>query len=486
MADSMTVREVARDVPARTRYLAAGLGGVGGCLLITAWASPGYLTAVTPYDQGPWPDGAGGADLTAGFVTAVVTVVALLTARWWPYQLALAGVLSVTLYSDVVGPAHTRVVTSVADAAFALALIAVLACAQGLARSRPGWAAAIAGLCIGARLFGAALTGAMWVVLPSNLRAWHLVLAAVGLAGALAAVWWLRGGDSSAVGPPLGGPAGGLTWRRTRPVLGVAVALAAGLAVSYLTTPRLADLLGVSVDSLTRHPAAETAVLGAVTLAAAAIAAALAGLWVLGGALTAATVQVAVAGPVLLAVATLVLDGPARLLGALAGVALGSLAAATRWRVAVAGAMATAAAIALFVAYGATSGHPEKLATQHRVVPALIIVVLAVAAATSAVGATAPELGRRGLLPVALGPLAALLAVSGLQTVNITYLHDGQPESSYLNPVNHLTTSAILFLVAGAAVSGFGLAQELGRRRDASSNGAMGGLGPGPRRGSAG
>jgi hypothetical protein len=112
--------------------------------------------------------------------------------------------------------------------------------------------------------------------------------------------------------------------------------------------------------------------------------------------------------------------------------------------------------------------------------------VLAVAAATSTVGATAPELGRRGLLPVALGPLAALLAVSGLQTVNITYLHDGLPESSYLNPVDHLTTSAILFLVAGAAVSGFGLAQQLRRRRDASSNGAMGGLGPGPRRGSAG
>jgi hypothetical protein len=372
-----------------------------------------------------------------------------------------AGHCRSTHRDDVLGRRRgTRVATAVAGVAFALALVAVLACAQGLAGSRPGWAAAITGLAIGARLFGAALTGATWLVLPGNLRAWHLALAVFGLVVVLGAVWWVKGGDPSAAGSLLGDRAGDLSWRPTRPVVAGTLALCTGLAVSYLTRQRLAGLLGVSVDALARHPAAETAVLGVVALVAAATAAGLAGPWVLGGALTAATVQVAVAGPVLLAVATLPLDWPARLLSALAGVALGLLSAATRWRVAVAGAMAVAAAIAVFIAYGATTGHPEKLASQHRVVPALIMMVLAVAAATSVVGAIAPELGRRGLLPVALGPLAVMLAVGGLQTVKVTYLYDGLPESSYLSPVNHLTTSAVLLLVAGAAVCNFGLAQQ--------------------------
>jgi len=459
------VAQAVTGAPARVRDLATGLGGVGGCLLLAVWGSPGYLDPVSPSVQGPWARPDTGVDLLTWFVTTVATVAALWALRWWPHLLALAAAVTVLLSADVVGPGHTRVVAGLADGAFALAIVAVLAGAQGWARTRPGRAAALAGAAIGARLFGPALAGATWLVLPGHLRAWHQGLAVLGLALALPAVWLLRGGDPSATGTPPDDRAGALSGRRVRPVAGVALAFCAAWAVAHVTRQRLASLLGVSVDSLARHPAAETAVLGAVLLVAAAVAAAAAGLWVLGGALIAATVQVAVSTPLLLAVATLALRGPAHPLGTLAGVALGLLAAASRWRVAASGALAVAAAVALFIAYGATGGHPQKLAVQQRTVPVLIILVLVMAATTCVVGATAPELGRRGLLPAASGPLAAVLAVGGLRTVNITYLHEGLPDSSYLNPVDHLTTSAVLLLVAAAAVAGFGSAQRLGTPR---------------------
>ena len=466
MGDSTVLDDPGQAVEGVTvRQSAAVLGGVGGCLLLVVWASPGYLGPVSPYVQGPWTSGAGEVDLAAWSVTALVTGAALWVPRWWPHLLVMAGALTVMLCSDVVGAAHTRVVTTLSGAAFALSLVAVLQCAQGLARSRPGWAAVVAGSAIGARLLGAALTGATWLVLPGNLRAWHLSLALLGLGMVLAAAWWLRSGDPSAADPPAGDGTRGRSWPRARPVIAVMVALAAAVAVSYLTGRRLAGLLGVSVESLARHPAAQTAVVGAVTVAVAVVAAAVAGLWMLGGALTAATVQVAVAAPLLLAVAALALQGPARLLGALAGLALGLLAAATRWRMALAGGLAVAAAVVVFIAYGATGGHPEKLAAQQSVIPGSIIMVLVVATATCVVGATAPQLSRRGLLPAASGPLAAVLAVGGLQTVNITYLHDGLTESSYLSPATHLTSSAVLFLVAGAAVGVFGFAQQMASTR---------------------
>jgi signal transduction histidine kinase len=59
-----------------------------------------------------------------------------------------------------------------------------------------------------------------------------------------------------------------------------------------------------------------------------------------------------------------------------------------------------------------------------------------------------------------------MLATGGIAAVATTYLgSDGQPVSSYLNPVLHLNTSAILLLVAGTAIGGLGLADLFAGRR---------------------
>ena len=460
----------------RVRLLAAVSGGLGGALLLVVWASPGYLDPVTPHVQGPWAP-APGQDIPTWLVTTLATLTALWALRWWPHLLAAAGALTVLLCTQLVPQEHTRLLASLAASTFAIALVAVLGCAQGLARSRPGWAAVVAGTAIGARLAGTALTGATWLSLPDHLRAWHLALAGLGLVLALAAMWWLRHGDPAAAARPgeaggtgdaavTGGTAdaGALSWRRIRPVAGVALMLVAVLGASALDRQRLAALLGVSMQSLDRHPAAELAVVGAVTLVAAAIATAVAGPWALAGGLTAAVVQVAVGVPVLLALATIGPDTPALLLAVLAGAALGLAAAASRWRVAAAGALATAAAVVVFIAYGATGGHPEKLALQHHAMPALLLMAAMTAAATAVVGATAPPLAARGVLPAVLGPAATVLTVAGAWTVNITY-HDGDQPSGYLVSAPHLTTSAVLLLVAAAAVAGFGVAELAGRLR---------------------
>jgi len=468
---------------------AAASGGVGGCLLLAVWASPGSPWRMTSYVQGPWTGDGSDVDPVAWVVTAVATVAALWALRWWPYLLVVSAALTVLACADVVPPDRPRAAASLAACAVVPAFVGVLGCAQGLARRRAGWAAAVVGLAIGARLFGAALAGATWLVLPSSLRTWQWALTLLGLAAVLPVAWWLRRGDPHAAGLPAevpggvpadvpvdvpavpaagagtGSPAGRgrLPWRRLRPVGAALLALCVVLALPALDRARLSRVLGVSVDSLARHPYAETAVLGAVTVVAVSFAAALAGSWVLGGALAAATVQVAVAAPLLLGVATLALDGPARLLGVLLGVVLGLAAASTRWRVPAAGALGVLAAVAIFIAHAGTTGDPQKLVLQHRVVPALIVLVLAVAAATATLGALAPVLGRRGVLPVVLGPLASVLAVGGLQVLDATYLRDGLPESSVIAPVTHLATSGVLLLVAAAAVGGVGLAHQAGR-----------------------
>jgi signal transduction histidine kinase len=235
--------------------------------------------------------------------------------------------------------------------------------------------------------------------------------------------------------------------------------------LSFLTTQRLADMFGVTGGALYRHAYAATALVGAITLVTVTALAAVAGLWSLAGTLTAAVAQVAVAAPAILAVTALGYDDPARWAAAIAGAALGAVLAGSRWRIPLAAGCSVLAATALFIAYGATTGNPAKLAEQRAVVPAVLILVLCGAATGAVVGATAPVLAARGALPAVIGPLAGTLAVGGQQTIQITYLSGGEPQSSYLNPVYHLTTSAGLLLVAGAAIGGLGLAQQWATRR---------------------
>lgn len=264
-------------------------------------------------------------------------------------------------------------------------------------------------------------------------------------------MWLYRRGD-----PAAAGPAGNRSWQRVRLVTAGTLAASVSISLALLTTQRMADLLGVTWSALARHAVAQTAVIGAITLVTVTLLAALAGLWPLAGAVTAAVAQVAVLAPVILTLTALYKNDPLRWLAALAGAALGAAVAGSRWRVPLAAALTVLAAMALFIAYGATTGDPQKLAVQLIVIPSVLILVLCAAAGGAVVGATAPVPAARGALPAVLGPLAGTLAVGGLQATQVISVGDGEPL-----PFNPQITSATLLLLAGAASTGGGADEDL-------------------------
>jgi hypothetical protein len=67
---------------------------------------------------------------------------------------------------------------------------------------------------------------------------------------------------------------------------------------------------------------------------------------------------------------------------------------------------------------------------------------------TATVAVTAPAAARRGGLTAFLGPIVAALIVGGKQAILVMQVRDGVPESSYLNGVHHIGTSAGLLLIA--------------------------------------
>ena len=438
------------------------LAGVSGCLLLIVWTSrwqAGLPSFIHP-TVGFTPRGVGWG---LALVPIAATVVGLCTPRWWPYQLLAGGLLATPgTLAETVGLDSPTALVVLSAAGYPLTLLGVLACAQSVVRDKVGVGAAIAGLSMGARLFGAVLVGAAYLRANSALPAWHAVLVVVALAGLFPAALSAWRGDPAAVGPP---DAGRWSWRRIRPVVAGGLAACAVIPLMLLTTERLASLLGVTESALVRHGYVEAAMIGAALLVTVTVLSAMAGVWSLAGALTAAVIHVAVMAPMVLVLAALPFDGSVGCLGALAGVILGVVAACVRWRVPLAAALTVLAAMALFTAYAATTGHPEKLAEQQSTVPALLILILIVAAATAVIGATAPVLAPHGTLPAVLGPLAGGLAVGAAQAISVTYVRDGSPTSSYLNSVFHLPTSAVLLLVAGAAIAGLGFAQQVSRRR---------------------
>jgi signal transduction histidine kinase len=449
---------IRRIAPARD--LAAVLAGVSGCLLLVIWASPRYNSGLPPLLTAAAPGEIRGAGWWFVLAPIAATVVGLSTLRWWPYLLLAAALLAVPgVAAQAVGVTYPLPVHVAASAGYPLAVVGVLACAQGLVRVAAGWGAAVAGLTVGAQLFGTALSGPGWLLTNASLPTWHVLLLVAALGGALPAAWYARRGDPDAAGPAP------WSWRRIRLVVAGGLVMCVSIPLSFLTVERLSSLLDVSWSALYRHGYAVTAIAGAVTLVAATVLAAFGGVWTLAGSLTAATARVALVAPMILAIAALFSTGAAGPVGALAGVAAGAVAAASRWRVPLAAVLSVLGAITLFIAHAATTGHPEKLAEPGNTTPALLVLVLITAAATAVVGATAPALAPRGAVPAALGPLSAVLAVGGLQTVAATYLQDGLPVSSYLNPVFHLTTSAVLLLVVAAAIGGLGFAQLLATRR---------------------
>jgi signal transduction histidine kinase len=469
---ALTARlSAARNTVSRWKSLPAVLAGVAGCLFLVVATSPqidfggeGPPFLSVPYEvvykspSGLW------AWLSLAAPAAAV-LLGLCLLRWWPYLLAVAGLMAVP---DVISEWNPYInyplllgwfLGLLPSAGYALAVVAVLACAQGLTRTAPGWGAAVAALTLGSRLIGSAMTmGQGWGFLRNVPVYWHTGLLGVGLVMLAPAIWLYWRGDPAA--NPATGPAG-RRWRRGRLVVAGTLAAAVSVPLAFLSTQSMADLLGVSWSALFRHAFAQTAVIGAVTLVAVTMLAALAGRWPLAGTLTAAVAQVAVTAPVTLALAGL--SGNIRFcwLATLAGAVLGAAVVGSRLRVPLAATLAVLAAVALFIATAATTGDPEKLAEQQVIIPSVLILVLCAAAGSAVIGATAPMLGSRGALPATLGPLAGTLAVGGLETIQVTYF---QSDGGLDTQAGSMTSSAILLLVGASAIGGMGFAHLLATR----------------------
>ncbi|MFC5003719.1 sensor histidine kinase [Dactylosporangium cerinum] len=408
------------------------------------------------------PVGVSGAvDAAVAVGAPVVAVVAgLLAIRRWPWLLSAAALLTLTaLLCGVAGVTTPEWFGSVLLAVRPLVVIGVFAAAQSLIRcGEVRLGAVVAGSCIGAAMIGSAsaLEYGFGAGRGGGLD-WFAGLAVAALAGTVPAGWLLRRGDAAVL------PAGGSRGQRWRLVVAGGLAIALTWPLGQLTSDRLSVLIGVSESSLNRHQYAQSAVIGAIALGIVAVLAAMTGPWSLGGALTVAAVQVAAVAPMLLALASLRL-GPASWVAVLAGLALGATLAGSRWRYPLSAAVTVTAAVALIIVSVATSGQPGKLAEQESVIPGVLLAVVVTAAATAVVGATATALTPAGVVPAALGPLAGMLAIGGLQTVNGTNPRGTAIWSGY-GRVADLDVSIWLLLVAAAAVGGLGLARQWANRR---------------------
>ncbi|MEU4626629.1 ATP-binding protein [Actinoplanes sp. NPDC023801] len=440
------------------------LAGLGGALLIVVAASPRDPFGPMPLISTPGRPEFHSFGWVMAAAPVAATVAALLLVRWWPYLLATAGLLVTPLVvQEITALVFPRVVyLAVTVAPYPLAVAGVLGCAQSLLlRHRPGPGSAVAGLAAGSVLFAAALRGATWLMPVESLPVWRVVLLLAGAAALVPALSELRYGDPEAVAP-VGEPWWG--WRRLRLILTAGAAVFLEIPLALLHTERLAELLDVNGSALQRHPGAATAVVGVAGLGAAAVLAAVAGLWALAGALTAGAVLVGVSAPMLLAVSVLGFHGPARWIGALTGVAIGAVVAATRWRVAGGVVLSAGAAVAIYIAWSATTGNPQKLVDQGSVVPGMVLLVLVTAAGTAVFGAIAPSLAPRGAVPAVLGPLAAVLMDGGLRTVQVAYQDRPGEYSGLLLPAQNITTSAQVLLGVAAGVAGIGVAHYLAER----------------------
>lgn len=428
--------------------------GLSGCLLLVvqgARAESGLPMIAAAGNDFYYSMPGSAAPFVIGPPLAAI-VLSLLLLRWWPYQLLTAAL--VTGLWQTMPHEFNILFYIVSPVAGAFALIGVLACAQSLWRGgAPRWGAAMAALALGARVLGASFNDPL-------LRPGMITLAALAL---LAFAWRVRRADRENADPKSDKP----LWTRVRTAVVAGVALFAIIPLSQVDRGDLADLLGGAPDELAGQRYILVALAGAATIVVAAVIAAFAGPWSLGGALTMAAAQAALATPLLLVDYALRPAPVAQLLGALAGVGIGVAVTVTRWPVAATGTLCVAAAASLFVADLATGGATQLIGDRHQVIPAVIILTLIVAAVTAVAGAVTPMLARRRSLPAVYGPLAGLIASGLVQVLDATYLEaDGQPANDFLNAAKHLPTTGVLLLFTGAAVAGLGVARHLTERWD--------------------
>ena len=189
-------------------------------------------------------------------VPVAVTAVGLCLIRWWPYLLAAAGLMAVPgvisewEFNIRYPVALAYVLNLLPAASYILAIIGVLACAQGLYRASPAWSAVVVAAALGSRLMGSAMmAGSGWVLGSHHPAAWHTALLAAGLAGLAPAAWLYRKGDQAAVGP-----AGGRPRRRARLIAVGTLAALVPVMLALLTMQGMASLLGTTWDALCPAP----------------------------------------------------------------------------------------------------------------------------------------------------------------------------------------------------------------------------------------
>ncbi|WP_271189267.1 sensor histidine kinase [Dactylosporangium matsuzakiense] len=437
------------DARAQPWWMAlAGLGG--GMLIAVAQSSLGG--GFTPAVGVAGPDLFYGTDLYTPMTPVAVTVLALFLVRWWPYLLAAGGLVCVVIaWPQLVTDPPVLMFYYQHAVAFPLLVIGVLGAAQRLldtGAARLG--AIVAGLAIGFGFFGAALHNVGYQNPNTALHSWQVLLVVLGLAAVTPALRWGMSGDRA------------WSWQLLRPAVAGGLVVLVAMLFAMLGTERLAELFGVSYRTLAIYPNAKSAIVGGLTLAVAVLLVLIAGLWPLAGTLTAGLTQLAVTVPLTIALAATVDSLAERGTAVLAGIAIGAAGAATRHRMAAAVALTIGAATSVLVAHSATSGQPMKLAGQYGLIPSLFIIALTCAAATAAIGATAPVLAPRGAVPAVLGPIVSVFAVAGL---GITPVFDGgaRDQGRLYAPIP-LDVAGVLLLAGAAAIGGLGVAHHITSR----------------------
>jgi hypothetical protein len=304
------------------------LAGLGGSLLI-AVAQSSHGGGFTPQVGVQGTDAYFGSELYTPLVVIAVTVLALGLVRWWPYLVAVGGLLCVSIAWPSLAPGLGDTWMEfyyTYSVAFPLVVIGALGAAQRLlCTGSPGLGATVAGLVIGLGLFARALPDNVYRTAGDPaLSAWRMALVVAGLAAVAPVIGWWRG-DPAATGMAGAKP---WSWNRLRPVIAGGLVALLALQFQMFGTERLAELLGVAWRTLTIYPNAKSAIVGGTTLAAAVIVTLMAGRWPLAGALTVATAQIAITAPLAVALIATSDASPARWIAALGGVALGAAAAA--------------------------------------------------------------------------------------------------------------------------------------------------------------
>ncbi len=439
------------------------LAGVGGCLLIAVVksSSGGGFSPQLDFPEREL-DAYWGSHPFTLLIPLAATVLALCLLRWWPYLVLVGGLFCtpIVFLADFPG-GWMMPLYDAFGAAFPLLVIGVLGAAQSLlGASEPGPGATVAALTIGSALFGQALPDRYPRDEQHSVHVWHIVLLVTGLAVVGSAAWRWRRGDRPAVGLPDTKP---WSWKRLRLIAAGGLVALSTVPLGMISTERLSRVLHVSWWSLDAYPNATLAIRGGMVLVTAAALTILAGRWPLAGALTAAIVLIAVSAPVGIALAATNQAGPSRWFAALLGVAIGAVAAAHRWRIAAAVTLTLGAATCAFIAHTASNGQPQKLAEKGLVVPSMVMLVLAIAAATAVVGATAPVLSASGAVPAVLGPITGVLVVAGVQTASVIGLN-GEPWPRAVGAALRLDTAGVTLVVAAAGVGGLGVAHNLSVR----------------------